>query len=92
LIAEFMDRIYTSYNNNWSELMYVLEKIEKLGNYTKIETPINRSVLRTTYVDIDGDEEFRSSSKSKIEAVWLSVVEFIKWYNKQTHDQRKSSD
>ena len=69
------------YHSSWDWLIPVVEKIESLNNYTRIETPINKKELRQTYCNIDGKEEFKTYSKSKIEALWLAVVEFIKWYN-----------
>ena len=86
-IDEFMDNwlanrgfseIELNYNSDYGTLMPVVEKIQKMRvkfNNPKMEyglTLIN-AMDRWLYV--------QHKSLSKIEAVWLAVVEFIKWYN-----------
>lgn len=66
------------YNTSWDWLMPVIKKIEELfgeeyqvitinGCSCKIETPYN-------YIEFE--------ELTKLEAVYKTVVEFIKWYNK----------
>lgn len=69
------------YNENWNILMEVVEKIESLGKSVRIE---NYSVW-VTYSHNQNPREERlyiyKHEKTKIEAVWLSVIGFIKFYN-----------
>ena len=74
------------YHKDWNWLMSVVEKIENLQDenncaiynvqieqsFTEI---IDNHTSETIIYDIDAD--------SKIEAVYDSCIEFIKWYNKQ---------
>lgn len=70
-----------NYHSDWNNLMPVVMEIEAMGVYTSIEKKVNGD----NWVTFDSIEEnFVSKQwrvKSKIEAVWLAVVEFIKWYN-----------
>ena len=71
------------YHTSWSRLMPVVEKIEDLGYYTEINKKINGG----NYVHISDNSLNKDIAQSyglssKINAVWLAVVEFIKWYNK----------
>lgn len=81
------------YDNNWSWLMPVVEKIENL----------TAKVIDKVYVSINGKScnmwnyynpmevlraateskiyRLRSNGRTKIEATWLAVIDFIKWYN-----------
>ena len=81
---------YLSEIITWNDVMPVIEKIEKMGYktvlaewgykyYQNIITGVG--IIKET---IDNPSKFMGQSDSKIEAVWLAVVEFIKWYNKQT--------
>ena len=74
------------YHKDWNRLMSVVEKIENLQDenncaiynvqieqsFTEI---IDNHTSETIIYDIDAD--------SKIEAVYNTVIEFIKWYNEQ---------
>ncbi len=82
LIAEFMgyrpaveDISINAYDTSWDWLMPVVEKIEGLGYF---------------YSDSDGEriQVTNIQGKSKIEATYKAVVEFIKWYN---HDSGRLS-
>lgn len=74
------------YHLSWDSLMPVIEKIESLKEnlhsldvqmcVDRIAILVNASPL---YVDI---RQF--SKKSKIEAVYKAVIEFIKWYNENS--------
>ena len=71
------------YHNNWSKLMPIVEKIEKI---------IWDEIDITEEVIINGlscriptkDNAFISIKNTKIEATYDCVVEFIKWYNEQS--------
>ena len=88
LIAKFIgrnksyderDRIY-HYDTSWDWLMPVVEKIESLG--WDIEIIKNSCAIRC------GNKPNRffetlTICDLKMEAVWSSIVKFIKWYNQQ---------
>lgn len=62
------------FHDSWDWLMLVVEKIESIGYKTRI---IENRCCITRY-----SESADVCAKSKIMAVWLAVIEFIKWYNK----------
>lgn len=98
LIAEFMGGIYKSnlfpigntqiwlpfhnmteinnlkYHNSWDWLMPVVEKIESLGYSTRI---------LDNGMGIEGDLIIERFGVTKIKGTWLTIIEFIKWYNTQ---------
>jgi hypothetical protein len=70
------------YHTSWDWLMPVVEKIEK-------ETPFTFNISRSQVWLADENyrmtaigERIAVEADSKIEAVYLAVVQFIKWYNK----------
>jgi hypothetical protein len=86
----------------WSELMPVVEKIENIRHigidavYLQIE---GRKCQIWTYFDVKeflrltGDDKnegnkfkVQHSAKTKLDATYHSVVEFIKWYNITTNE------
>ena len=73
------DDFYGKWERDWDYIMSVLDVIEKMGHGTAIEH------LEGTYAvrifDIPDIAFIRSVGNSKIEAVWLAVVEFIKLHN-----------
>lgn len=92
LIAEFMftchlpsgkyildnnNRVYAEnmkFHSSWDWLMPVVEKIEGLNFGIKI---YKNSCWVTNY-----PESNTCATSSKIKSVWLAVVEFIEWYNR----------
>jgi hypothetical protein len=83
LIAEFMDRnkafdprdkIY-QYHSSWDWLMPVVEKIEAMRGTHLLMKPFGCEIL------MFGKSLINEVGNTKIEAAWLAVVEFIKWYN-----------
>lgn len=60
------------YHTSWDWLMPVVEKIEKTTAFVNIKGCL---VNISTIVEV--------SAPTKLEAVWLAVVEFIEWYNTQ---------
>jgi hypothetical protein len=66
------------FNKNWDWLMPVVEKIESLGYTFKITGNIV-TINHPFFEDIG----YRKTDLSKIEAVYLGVLMFIKWYNNQ---------
>lgn len=91
LIAEFMgyaiidshgnhkDDNY-KYHSSWDWLMMVVQKIESLGfdvNIKGISCSVNKLCETNTLVNwVLGDRT------KKIDLVYITVVEFIEWYNK----------
>ena len=77
------------YHSSWDWLMPVVEKIEKSEPSTWVEIYGDRKVFTCDITNenqpiIEDEYQVLVSSKSlktKIEAVWLAVVEFIRWYN-----------
>ena len=74
------------YHESWNDLMSVVEKIESLPliNDAGICVLIEHSYCRI-YLDNWGDYTTvaeNATKKNKLSAVYLSVIEFIKWYNK----------
>lgn len=75
------------YHEDWNELIRVVEKIESFdnGRYCFFIVQNECDIALDDEYDEKGDlldaPNFSSKCKSKIESVWLSTVEFIKWYN-----------
>lgn len=65
-----------SYHVDWKWLMPVVERIEGIENSDDYEIDIFGNCC-----DIGGKIEI--VGKTKIEAVWLAVIEFIKWYSEK---------
>lgn len=71
------------YHSSWNWLMLVVEKIEKQGFISVIEKN-----SRTDHRVFFNTEDYTSVAngardEDKRTAIWLAVVDFIKWYNKQ---------
>lgn len=72
------------YHISWDWLMPVVEKIIK-EYMTDYYNEYDMGIPNSYYVAIGSDGKYSSQGISKnslIEATWLSVIEFIKWYNK----------
>jgi hypothetical protein len=65
------------YHVDWNHLMAVVEEIEKEKGVTILLHPVGCEIY------VCGKEISNKNSDTKIKATWLSVVEFIKWYNEQ---------
>lgn len=70
----FKERI--KYHYSWDWLMPVVEKIESIQNSDNYEVDIFGKCCEIGVMD-----EHSAVGKTKIEATWLAIVEFIKWYN-----------
>jgi hypothetical protein len=70
------------YHKGWECLMPVVEKIESINNcsYNVIISQGNTAITTHNGKTIICENEFIIT---KIESVYKTVVEFIKWYNKQ---------
>ena len=93
LINTAGEELIVNYNNDWGLLMEVVEKIESLGYRTLTENEcfmITKSKLssfdvrsKDDYSTIFSDNyEINHYSGGKKENVYMAVVEFMKWYNK----------
>ncbi len=70
------------YHSSWNWLMTVVEKIESISDNPCIQFEI---MICMNVCQIQSEEEIdiaNVDSTTKIKAVWLAVIEFIKWYNK----------
>lgn len=61
-----------TFNTDWNELIPVVEKIEK---------DYHTAILDKRCTISNADRLFEKRGATKIESVWLSVIEFIEWYN-----------
>ena len=69
------------FHSSWDWLMPVVEKVESLGFETSIyHLP---QVLNTVKIISGRNDVIGVNRKTKIEATWLAVTEFIKWYNER---------
>lgn len=70
------------YHSDWNWLMPVVEKIEHIENadfVVYINVECCKITARETYPNLVIIE----TAKTKIEATYKAIVEFIKWYNQQ---------
>lgn len=68
------------FHSSWDWLMPVVEKIEK-DYWVTVTTTRGISAVSIHQPKLAYEKIARVDSANKIEAVWLAVVEFIKWYN-----------
>lgn len=77
------------YHSSWDWLMQVVGKIETDGSqetgHNEIHITENTcEIFRMSYVK----PQFKNfDNKSKISAVWKTVVQYIQWYNTQKQNQ-----
>lgn len=73
------------YHSSWEWLMMVVDKIESLDKYCVIirsasdDSHVHLCIIDNLFDDTAVCVSDRNSSK--INAVWLTVIEFIKWHN-----------
>lgn len=73
---------HLNYHASWGWLMPVVEKIESLGFDSRICGNNSDGGFLCDFVDVENNEaSCKVSYSSKIEAVYLTVVDFIKWQN-----------
>lgn len=72
----------TKYHSDWNWLMEVVEKIENLGYPIDI---IQYHSIDKQFCGVynNGKRIVTNIAESKMEAVYNTCVEFIKWYNQQ---------
>lgn len=99
LIAEFMGFRYgqnadkngfMKYNKSWDWLMPVVEKIESLPEHPlykkyRFSVSIKNNSCEISFARLSKGEPGHNhyEGKTKIDAVYKSVIDFIKWYNQQ---------
>jgi hypothetical protein len=67
------------YHTSWDWLMPVVEKIENFGN---CDIQIHSHIFYINFENGNYKKDFhRYENLTKLEMVWLAVVEFIKWYD-----------
>lgn len=72
------------YNSSWDWLMPVVEKIEKMGYDSRIHGNNSDDGFICDFVDSENNEwGLAITHTTKIEAVWLAVIDFIKFYKSQ---------
>jgi hypothetical protein len=82
----FNELLTATYHSSWNKLIPVVEKIENLieKEFDFITVKIERNYSNISVANI-GEHLYgldkHITGKSKIESVYRSVVEFIKWYN-----------
>lgn len=75
------------FNTSWDWIMPVVEKIEllgydtRIGGVTLIKDGVQSKLNYAETESIIGDTISYCNGTTKIESVWLAVVEFIKWKN-----------
>jgi len=87
----FYDNVLTSlkYNYSWNDLMSVVEKIESIYDnfhgYFGVHISSNSCSIQGTNLRTDPENPCyayfnETYGDNKIQATWLAVVSFIKWY------------
>lgn len=69
------------WHTSWDWLMPVVEKIERNGAIIEIWLSIGKGCRITVPKSKEGHWFAGRESNELIEAVWLAVVDFVKWYN-----------
>lgn len=90
--ATYRKRGYTRfdlpYNTDWNSLMEVIDKIENLKqSYSYVDIGKLGCTITPIFYDIKLDAmkarpKISEKGKDKLESTWLSVIEFVKQYNK----------
>ena len=74
----FLREYELKFDTSWDWLMPVVEKIEKSGGIY-----VDMSGKTCTIGQIRDDLKLEAWAMTKLEATYIVVVEFIKWYNTQ---------
>jgi hypothetical protein len=73
---------HMQYHSSWDWLMPVVEKIEAIENSDDYEVDIFGNCC-----EIGTNDNHSAVGKTKIEATWKAVVQFIQWYNQNKKEQ-----
>jgi hypothetical protein len=92
-IGDYHEMIPFKPESRWDDLMPVVEKIEGLDEYSVVIKKKVVIIQRTKYSCFKLIDENISITEvtectSKIEAAWLAVVDFIRWYNEKTNENK----
>lgn len=75
------------YNRSWKWLMPVVEKIEALPHVYNVDIDGTNCIISSGTPQGDGGNLFKVlfdiDGKTKLEATYNAVTEFITWYNKE---------
>ena len=76
------------YNSSWDWLMPVVEKIESNPKcFLNISGNECNVIIHSEYEGYEPLFEWCENNSRKIDAVWITVLEFIKWHNqKEKHN------
>jgi len=74
------------YHSSWDWLIPVVEKIESIGRTAVVIGFDTCEIKDENYADLsknlpDRFDSFNEEGKTKLEATYKAVIEFIKWYN-----------
>jgi hypothetical protein len=83
---------YNFYHSSWDWLFLVIEKIEDLDPNNRVSHTYSIDITRngtTAYKNIWGHGESRiishnNSHNNRLNNTWLTCIEFILWYQKET--------
>jgi len=87
LLACFAKTLIFDFHKDWNHLMMVVEKIERLRSGVlgmESEEILAYITITENYCEVQTIEcifEPEEENCSKIEAVYSTVVQFVKWYN-----------
>ena len=79
---DFMFEKSLKYHSSWDWLMPVVGKIERLGYRVEISLTEHNEAYAGIMTK-DGTSLVWNVAEEKIEALYKTVIEFIKWYNKE---------
>ncbi len=72
---------FLNFHKSWDWLMPVVEKIEALNNAWEID--IYRNNCEIFMAPVFNIDDVTFTSKTKLEATYKAIIEFIKWYSIQ---------
>ena len=76
------------FHSNWNWLMEVVEKIESLHESNNVLIGTNITYVQIHNKVSNEQETFKGVSNIKIQAVYNTCVEFIKWYNENSAKEK----
>ena len=75
--------------NSWNEIMPVVEKIESIEDEHRCAK--YNVIIEQSWCEVvdnnNSDTISKGDADAKITAVYIAVVEFIKWYNENSRDE-----
>ena len=82
ITGEYTDPNEFEYHNSWDWIMPVIEKIECISNFD-VRIFLKRCTIDGCLPYKEFGSMIEGIGKTKLEAVYNAVIEFINWYNKQ---------